>query len=126
MKLTVADFKKGLVDFEAKLVDSQSTKMNKFAMGVALAGLNQGTDKMLAKFIGADGMVDAGLLRSYVSAGMKAAGMEDGESALEIVPEIDPALRLVGVTIKNIKLTKDDLEEFFEKTLPAVVTSAEQ
>ena len=125
MKLTVADFKKGLVDFEAKLVDSQSTKMNKFAMGVALAGLNQGTDKMLAKFIGADGMVDAGLLRSYVSAGMKAAGMEDGESALEIVPEIDPALRLIGVTIKNIKLTKDDLDEFFEKTLPAVKSSAE-
>ena len=52
--------------------------------------------------------------------------MEDGESAHEIVPEIDPALRLVGVTIKNIKLTNDDLEEFFEKTLPAVVTSAEQ
>lgn len=126
MKLTVADFKKGLVDFEAKLVASQSTKMNKFAMGVALAGLNQGTDKMLAKFIDADGMVDAGLLRSYVSAGMKAAGMEDGESALEIVPEIDPALRLIGVTIKNIKLTKDDLDEFFEKTLPAVKSSAEE
>ena len=46
--------------------------------------------------------------------------MEDGESALEIVQEIDPAPQLVGVTIKNIKLTKDDLEEFFEKTLPAV------
>lgn len=126
MKLTIADFKKGLVDFEAKLVASQSTKMNKFAMGVALAGLNQGTDKMLAKFIDADGMVDAGLLRSYVSAGMKAAGMEDGESALEIVPEIDPALRLIGVTIKNIKLTKDDLDEFFEKTLPSIVPTAEQ
>ena len=100
--------------------------MNKFAMGVALAGLNQGADKMLAKFIDADGMVDAGLLRSYVSAGMKAAGMEDGESFLEIVPDIDPALRLIGVTIKNIKLTKDDLEEFFEKTLPAVKSSAEE
>lgn len=51
--------------------------------------------------------------------------MEDGESALEIVQEIDPAVQLVGVTIKNIKLTKDDLEEFFEKTLPAVKSSAE-
>ena len=51
--------------------------------------------------------------------------MEYGESALEIVQEIDPALQLVGVTIKNIKLTKDDLEEFFEKTLPAVKSSAE-
>lgn len=51
--------------------------------------------------------------------------MEDGESALEIVQEIDPALQLVGVTIKNIKLTKDDLEEFFEKTLLAVKSSAE-
>ena len=51
--------------------------------------------------------------------------MEDGEGALEIVQEIDPALQLVGVTIKNIKLTKDDLEEFFEKTLPAVKSSAE-
>ena len=51
--------------------------------------------------------------------------VEDGESALEIVPEIDPALRLIGVTIKSIKLTKDDLEEFFEKTLPAVKSSAE-
>ena len=51
--------------------------------------------------------------------------MEDGESALEIVQEIDPALQLVGVTIKNVKLTKDDLEEFFEKTLLAVKSSAE-
>jgi hypothetical protein len=57
---------------------------------------------------------------------MKAAGMEDGESALEIVPDIGPGLRLIGITIKNIKLTKDDLDEFFEKTLPSVVTSAEQ
>ena len=124
MKVSVADFKKALVDFEAKLVASQSSKMNKFAMGVALAGLNQGTDKMLARFIGTDGLVDAGTLRDYVSAGMKAAGMEDGDSVLEIVPEIDPALRLIGVTIRSIKLSKDDLDEFFSKTLPSASSSA--
>ena len=121
MKVSVKDFKKALEGFEAKLVASQTTKMNKFAMGVALAGLNQGTDKMLAKFLDKDGMVDAGLLRDYVAAGMKAAGMDSESSELEIVPEMDPALRLIGVTIKSVKITKSDFDEFFDSELPSAI-----
>ena len=119
MKVSVQDFKNALTLFEAKIVESQATTMNKFALGVALARLNDGTDKMLALFLDANGMVDVDRLRADVEAGMKASGGE-----LEVVPQFDNALRLLGVTIKNIKFTKDDFAEFFDETLPSVSPSA--
>ena len=73
---------------------------------------------MLASFLDANGMVDVGALRSAVEAGMTATGGD----VLDIVPEIDPNLRLIGVTIKTIKITKDDFKDFFENTLPSVAT----
>jgi hypothetical protein len=50
---------------------------------------------------------------------MKASGGE-----LEVVPQFDGGLRLLGLTIKNIKFTKDDFAEFFDETLPSVSPSA--
>ena len=118
MKVSVQDFKNALTLFEAKIVDSQATTMNKFALGVALARLNGGTDKMLVPFLDANGMVDVDRLRADVEAGMKASGGE-----LEIVPQFDSGLRLLGLTIKNIKFTKEDFAEFFDMTLPQVSPS---
>ena len=119
MKVSTTDFKNALTIFEAGIVDSQTTSMNKFAMGVALARLNAESDKMLVPFLDANGMVDIDRLRAEVDAGMKAAGGE-----LEITPEIDPKLRLFGVTIKSIKFTKDDFKSFFDDTIPSVSLSA--
>lgn len=36
------------------------------------------------------------------------------------------ALRLLGLSIKNIKFTKEDFAEFFNQTLPSVSPSAIQ
>lgn len=121
MKVSIQDFKNALALFGAKVIESQSTTMNKFALGVALARLNNDADKMLAPFIDEKGMVEVDRLRADVEAGMKASGGE-----LEVVPQFDPALRLLGLTIKNIKFTKADFKEFFEDTLPAVSPSAIQ
>lgn len=118
MKVSTADFKNALTLFEAKVIESQATTMNKFALGVALARLNVGADRMLAPFLDENGMVDVDALRADVDAGMKASGGE-----LEVVPQFDGGLRLLGLTIKNIKFTKDDFEEFFDKTIPSVSPS---
>lgn len=121
MKVSVTDFKNALTLFEAKIVESQASTMNKFAIGVALARLNSGTDKMLAPFLDANGMVDVDKLRADVDAGMKASGGE-----LDVTPKFDDALRLLGLSIKNIKFTKEDFAEFFNQTLPSVSPSAIQ
>jgi hypothetical protein len=68
-----------------------------------------------------EGMVDVDRIRADVDAGMKASGGE-----LELVPQFDPALRLAGLTIKNIKFTKEDFSEFFGATLPSVSPTAVQ
>ena len=119
MKVSVADFKNALTVFEAKIIESQKTTMDKFALGVALARLNNDTDAMLAPFTDDGGMVDVNKLRTDVEAGMKASGGE-----LEIVPKFDPKLRLLGVTIKNIKFSADDFKEFFDDTIPRYSPSA--
>ena len=44
MKVSIADFKNALTLFEAKVITSQTTTMNKFALGIALSRLNTGAD----------------------------------------------------------------------------------
>lgn len=119
MKVSTTDFKNALTVFEAKVIESQKTTMNKFALGVALACLNNGTDTMLEAFTDASGMVDVDRIRDDIDAGLKASGGE-----LEIIPEFDPKLRLFGLTIKNIKFTADDFKEFFDDTIPRYSPSA--
>lgn len=81
MKVSIADFKNALTLFEAKIVESQATTMNKFALGVALARLNGGTDKMLAPFLDANGMVEVDRLRADVEAGMNGQRRRAGDSS---------------------------------------------
>lgn len=121
MKVSVTDFKNALSLFEAKVITSQATSMNKFVIGVALARLNAGTDKMIATFLDEGGMVDLEKLRADLDAGLKASGGE-----LEIVPQFDSQLRLLGLTIKNIKFKKEDFDEFFDKIIPQVSPTAIQ
>jgi hypothetical protein len=120
MKVSVTDFKNALSLFEAKVITSQDTTMNKFVMGIALSRLNANTDDMIKPFLTRDGMVDVGKLRADIDDGMKATGGDE----LDVVPDIDPKLRLFGVTIKNIKFTKDDFKDFFDNIIPSVSPSA--
>ena len=120
MKVTTTDFKNALTLFEAKVIATQDTSMNKFAMGIALARLNNDADGMLAPFLDKNGMVDVDAIREAVDIGMKATGGAE----LDIVPEIDPKLRLFGVTIKKVTLTKEDFKDFFENIIPQVSPSA--
>ena len=121
MKVSVADFKNALTLFEAKVITSQTTTMNKFALGIALSRLNAGADKMIETFLDDGGMVDLAKLRADIDAGLKASGGE-----LEVVPQFGPQLRLLGLTIKNIKFTKEDFEDFFDNIIPKVSPSAIQ
>ena len=121
MKVSVTDFKNALTLFEAKVIESQATTMNKFAIGIALARLNVGTDEMIAPFLDTNGMVDIAKLRADIDAGLKASGGE-----LDIVPQFDPKLRLFGLSIKNIKFTKEDFNDFFDNIIPQVSPSAIQ
>ena len=119
MKVSVADFKNALTLFEAKVITSQATLMNKFAIGIALSHLNTGADAMIAPFLDEGGMVDLSKLRADIDAGFKASGGE-----LEVVPQFDPKLRLLGLTVKSIKFTKDDFDDFFDNIIPQVSPSA--
>ena len=121
MKVSVADFKNALTMFEAKIVQSQTTNINKFVMGIALARYGRKADKMIATFVGEDGMVDVDALRADIEAGLEASG---GELVLE--PDFPNELRQVGLTITKIKFSKQDFEEFFTKTLPSVSPTAIQ
>ena len=121
MKVSVTDFKNALTLFEAKVITSQTTTMNKFVIGIALSRLNAGADKMIETFLDDGGMVDLAKLRADIDAGLKAAGGE-----LEVVPQFDPQLRLLGLTVRNIKFTKDDFADFFDNIIPQVSPSAIQ
>ena len=120
MKISVKDFKDALKNFETNVVATQNTKMNKFVMGVAFGVFNAKADGMVKSFLDANGMVEVDALRSAVEAGMDAVG----DGVLDIVPEISPDLRFVGVTIKTIKITKDDFNDFFDNIIPQVSPSA--
>ena len=120
MKVSVQNFKEALKHFETNVIATQSTNMNKFVMGIALGRLNAKADAMIKQFLDANGMVDVDALRSDIESGMNAVG----EDTLDIVPEINPDLRLVGVTIKTIKITREDFKDFFDNIIPAVSQAA--
>ena len=120
MKVSKKDFKEALKHFETNVVATQNTKMDMFVMGVAFGRLNAKADAMIEDYLDEDGMVDAGKFRADIKNGMDAVG----EDVLDVVPEISPELRKIGVTIKTIKITKDDFKDFFDNILPSVATPA--
>lgn len=116
MKVSVSDFKSAVSLFESGIISQMKKSANKFAMGIALASAGKKIDSMIAPFVGDDGMVDCDKVREYVDAGLAASGGE-----LVIEPQIDPALKFIGVGIANITITRAEFDEFFDKTIPSVV-----
>ena len=115
MKVTVNHFKAAVAQFEAGIVSQFKKNANQFAMGVAFGAAEKKIDAMVAPFVAEDGMVDCEAIRERIDAGLAASG-----GKLVIVPQIDTALRWLGIGIEDITITKAEFDAFFEKTIPEV------
>lgn len=120
MKVIIADFKNAVSLFEAGIISQFKKSANKFAMGIAFALADKKIDAMIEPFKTTDGMVDCGALREYIDAGLKASGGE-----LVIEPQIDPALKFIGVGIGSITITQMEFDNFFDTILPAAAKPVE-
>lgn len=114
MKVSVADFGNALALFEAELIGTFKTSIHKFVAGAAIAAGSKKIEAMLAPFVGEDGTVDADALRSVIDAGMKQCG---GEFE---VPFSFGILGGLGLNPVVTRITKMDIDKFFDQTLPAV------
>lgn len=115
MKVAVNQFKAAVAQFEAGIVSQFKKNANQFAMGVAFGAAEKKIDAMVAPFVTEDGMVDCDAIRERIDAGLAASG-----GKLVIVPQIDTALRWLGIGIEDITITKAEFDAFFEKTIPEV------
>lgn len=112
MKVSVQDFNKALAVFEGEVIDTFKTSFQKFIAGAALAASQGRIDAVLAQF-SSDGQVDVDAIRRVVEAGMARCGGEFFE-----VP-IDFGLNFGHV---DTKITKADIDKFFDTTVPAFAT----
>lgn len=114
MKVKKEEFKAALILFQNEFVESFDTGSQKFVVGIALAAMDRRMDDIISRFSDKDGMVDVDSVRSLVDAGMEKCG---GKFDL---PINFGALSMFGVPPANITIDKDDMDNFFDKTLPSV------
>ena len=118
MKVSTTDFKNAVLMFEAKLIDQSANLTNKSALAMAFTKFAPQIDAAIAESA-KDGMVDVGAIREIVDAGIKGGG---GKIVLN--PQFPSWASLLGVSIKDITITKADADEFFTQTIPSVSPSA--
>lgn len=114
MKVSVADFGKGLALFESELISGIKSSFFKFAAGAVLGSpaMKKKVDDFLGQFADADGMIDTDAVRAMVDAGMNACG---GQFKLSMD---------YGVFGRSdTTITVADVEKFFAKTLPGVTAA---
>ena len=114
MKISITDFKNALMMFEAKIIDQASNVTNKSALAMAFTKFAPQIDAAIASSA-TDGMVDVAAIRTLVDAGIKGGG-----GAIVMKPQLPDWAALLGVSIKDITITKDEADEFFDKTIPSV------
>lgn len=115
MKVSLGDFKAALALFETEFIGTMKTTMQKFLVGAALAASGKKVDEMLAPFVSKDdGMIDSDAIRAIVNAGLKQSGGE-----VEI-PLSFGVLSSIGANPIVTRITKMDVDKFFDQTLPAV------
>ena len=113
MKVSVADFKKGLALFEAEFISNVKPGFMQFMAGAAIAASGKKIDAFLAPYTDDDGKVDVDAIKDIVEAGLKHGG-DNMEVPLDF-----------GVFGKTgVKITRADFNNFFSKTLPSVSPSA--
>ena len=113
MKVAIDDFKAALDLFEAEFVNTFKTSMQKFIAGTVIAASGAQIDSMLANFTN-DGIVDVDAIRKLINAGMKSCGGQID------IPISFGVLSALGANPIEITITLNDIEKFFEQTLPAV------
>ena len=120
MKVSTADFKNAVLLFEAGQIERTGDVTNKSALAMAFTKFAPDIDAAIASSA-TDGMVDVDSIRALVDAGLKGGG---GKIVLK--PAIPDWARLLGVSIKDITITADEVEEFFTKIIPQYSPSAIQ
>lgn len=115
MKVSMVDFKKGLVLFTAEFINSLSLPCYKMLAGMKIRDERTKIDAKIAARADENGMIDVDEIREIVNEGLKYCGGEF---------EVPLDFGLLGHD--KIKITRDDLDKFFDKTLPSVSPSAVQ
>ena len=113
MKVSVADFKRGLALFEAEFVSNVKPTMMQFLAGAAIAATGKKVDEMLKPYVDEQGFIDVDALKAMADEGMKHCG-----GAFEFPLDFG----VFGHT--GVKISKADFDKFFSQTLPSVSPSA--
>lgn len=121
MKISISEFKSAVASFEADIITQFKKNANKFAMGVAFGAAERRIDDMVKPFLDEDGNVDVDMMRERINTGLAASG-----GKLVIEPQIDTALRFLGIGIENITITQAEFDDFFERKIPAAAESGKE
>ena len=113
MKVPFPDFKNALALFESEAIGTMKTTMQKFLAGAALAARAKEIDAMIAQYA-PDGFVDVDAIRAIVNSGLKHSG-----GVVEI-PVNFGVLGAIGATPVTVKISKADIDKFFEQTIPSL------
>lgn len=105
MKVSVADFEIHLAAFVKKIASAMPSPLYKFAVGTFAAANAGRIESLLTGVSDAEGMIDLDKAKSLVEAGFEASG---DELVLNL-----PGIPLLGMQSVNFKLTKADIEQFF-------------
>lgn len=118
MRVTFNEFKSAIALFEAELIDTMNSSIQKFIVGAALAANGNKIDEMLAPFVEQNGEIDVDKVRYIIDAGMRQSG-----GKIEI-PINFGMLSSIGVNPITTTITKFDVDKFFRDTIPSVKMAA--
>ena len=113
MKVTVEDFKAALALFEAEALGTMKTTLQKFLAGAIIASKSNEIDALLRQNA-VDNLIDTDAVRAIVDAGFRQSnGQID-------IPINFGVLGAIGATPTTITIRKNDMDNFFDKTIPSV------
>jgi len=122
MKITVDDFKKALLLFEAGLLEHETNEGNRTVLGIGFRRKNQEIFSKVEELLAKDGFVDVDELREDIN-----AGLEANKGTMSILPKIpDFAREFLGVTLERVVITQEYADYFFDKIIPTVTQLAAQ
>ena len=113
MKISVADFKKSIALLERKYIDGTKSNINQWAMMAGFRNKNQQLDELIEKNA-VDGMIDVDALRAFIDEGMESCG-----GRLVIPANVPAWATALGVDIKDLTITKEEADDFFNNILPS-------
>lgn len=120
MKVSVENFKKALLLFEAGLLEHEQEEGNKVVLGIGFRRKNQEIFSKVEETLAKDGFIDVDELREDIN-----AGLEANKGTMSFLPKIPNFAReFLGVTLERVVITQEYADYFFDNILPAVATAA--